>query len=89
MWMVRKDRAEKVRAIDFAAVRDEGLAHVDDIAGNETLGGLSRTEIRTYLTENIAFRVDEEMREGLKLYFEFAEKHQLIDEAKPLQFTLP
>jgi len=88
MWMVRNDSAEKVRAIDFAAARDEGLAHVDDIAGNETLGGLSRTEIRTYLTENIAFRVDEEMGEGLKLYFEFAEKHQLIDEAKPLRFTL-
>ena len=90
MWMVRSDSAEKVRAIDFAAARDEGLAHLDEIAAeNETVVGLSRTEIRTYLTENIAFQVDGEMREGLKLYFEFAEKHQLIDEAKPLQFTLP
>src|SRR5467141_3365781 len=70
MWMVRNDRAEKVRAIDFAAARDEGLAHVDDIAlENEGKLGLSRAEIKTYLTENIAFRVDEEMEKGLSLYF--------------------
>src|SRR5882762_1029927 len=42
MWMVRSDRAEKVRTIDFAAARDEGLAHFDQvIAENETLVGLS------------------------------------------------
>src|SRR3989440_2637486 len=88
MWMVRKDSAEQVRAIDFAAARDEGLAHVDDIAvENETLVGLSREEIRTYLTENIAFRVDEEMRKGLSLYFELAGEHNLIPQDKPLQFS--
>src|SRR2546421_2092360 len=83
MWMVRNDSDEKLRAIDFAAARDEGLAHVDEIAAeNETLVGLSREEIRTYLTENIAFRVDEEMQKGLTLYFELAGKHQLISDLK-------
>src|SRR2546429_2098559 len=88
MWMVRNDSDEKLRAIDFAAARDEGLAHVDEIAAeNETLVGLSREEIRTYLTENIAFRVDEEMEKGLSLYFELASKHNLIHQGKPLQFS--
>src|SRR5438128_6266109 len=65
MWMVRNSGDEKVRAIDFAAARDEGLAHVDDIAAeNETLVGLSREEIKTYLTENIAFRMDDGMMQG-------------------------
>src|SRR5207237_1706296 len=46
MWMARNDSAEKVRAIDFAAARDEGLAHLDDIAiENELRLGLSRNEI--------------------------------------------
>src|SRR6266446_6889051 len=62
MWMVRSDSAERVRAIDFAAARDEGLAHLDEIAAeNETRLGLSRDEIKTYLTENIAFGMGEEM----------------------------
>ncbi len=85
MWMVRNDGAERLRAIDFAAARDEGLAHVDEIAAeNETPVGLSREEIKTYLTENIAFRVDEEMQKGLTLYFELAGEHNLIPQDKPL-----
>ena len=87
MWMVRNDGAETVGVIDFAAARDEGLAHLDNIAAeNETPAGLSRSEIRAYLTQNIAFHVDEEMEKGLTTYFELAEKHKLIDEAKPLEF---
>src|SRR3989442_2843580 len=51
MWMARKDSAEKVRAIDFAAARDEGLAHVEDIAiENKSRLGLSRDVVKTYLT---------------------------------------
>lgn len=89
MWMARKDSADKVRAIDFAGARDEGLAHLDEIAAEtEPQLGLSPNEIKTYLTENIAFRMDEEMKKGLKLYFELALKHELIAVAKPLEFTL-
>jgi chorismate dehydratase len=88
MWMVREDGDQKIRGIDFAAARDEGLAHVDDIAAeNETLAGLSLEEIRTYLTENIAFGVDQEMKKGLSIYFELASKHNLIPQGKPLEFS--
>jgi chorismate dehydratase len=82
MWMARADTTEKVQAIDFAGARDEGLAHLDGIAAqNESLLGITRDEIKSYLTENIAFGMDQEMEKGLELYFELARKHQLIQPA--------
>ena len=87
MWMVRKDAVENARSIDFAAARDEGLTNLDQIA--ETYAeqlGLSESEIRSYLTENIVFGADEEMQKGLTLYFELARKHQLIDAASRGQY---
>ncbi|MGZ5436951.1 MAG: menaquinone biosynthetic enzyme MqnA/MqnD family protein [Pyrinomonadaceae bacterium] len=88
MWMLRKDAVEKVRSVDFAAARDEGLANLNDIERTyvEQIG-LSRNEIRDYLTEKIVFRVDEEMKKGLKRYFELARKHALIESAKELVFA--
>ena len=42
MWMARADRIDRVRQVDFAAARDEGLAHLDEIAAEtETQLGLS------------------------------------------------
>src|ERR1041385_8868209 len=32
MWMARTDSLEKIRAVNFAVARDEGLTHVEDIA---------------------------------------------------------
>jgi chorismate dehydratase len=87
MWMLRKDRAEKVRQLDFAAARDEGLDHLDDIVAAQTDPlRLSPAEIREYLRTNIVFQVDEEMRRGLNFYFDLARKHNLITELKPLEF---
>ena len=65
MWMMRKDAVERVRSVDFAAARDEGVANLNDIERTyvEQIG-LSRNEIRNYLTENIVFSVDEEMEQG-------------------------
>jgi hypothetical protein len=44
-------------------------------------------ELRNYLTENIVFKVDELMEKGLRLYFELAFKHGLIERVKPLSFV--
>jgi len=86
--MARANDAEAIRAIDFAAARDEGLAHLDDIAAEYRKRlSLSAEEIKDYLTRNIAFQMDEEMKRGLELYFELAQKHKLIDQAKPLEFV--
>ena len=87
MWMAGAQQAENVRAIDFKAARDEGLAHLDEIAaGYEDVLTLSPAEIKDYLTRNIAFQMDEEMMKGLELYFELAQKHGLIERVKPLEF---
>jgi chorismate dehydratase len=88
MWMLRKNSVEKIRSVDFAAARDEGLANMNDIERTyvEQIG-LSRNEIRDYLTENIVFGVDEEMERGLKLYFELAERHRLIESDRELVFV--
>lgn len=87
MWMAPRERIDRIRGVNFAGARDEGLAHLVEIAAQyKTQLGLPVDEIKTYLTENIAFRMDEEMGKGLELYFDLAVKHKLIDGAKPLEF---
>ncbi|HMJ26505.1 MAG TPA: menaquinone biosynthesis protein, partial [Pyrinomonadaceae bacterium] len=77
MWMAGKNSAEQVRAINFKAARDEGLANLDDIAARHRDQILTPEEIHDYLTRNIAFQMDEDMMKGLELYFELAQKHGL------------
>jgi chorismate dehydratase len=87
MWMGRRNVGEQIRSIDFAGARDEGLAKLEDIVDSyERSLGLSRSEITTYLKDNISFRVEEEMLRGLQRYFELAHKHKLIEALKPLEF---
>lgn len=88
MWMARRSSADRVRGINFAAARDEGLANLDDIAARyQDQARLSSPEIKAYLTQNIAFQLDDQMQKGLRLYFELAQKHKLIEQAKATQFV--
>src|SRR5438094_6788149 len=87
MWMARKDSGEKIRSIDFGAARDEGMASLDRVIADYPHPiEFSRAEIKRYLTENIVFHVDEEMRKGLVRYFDLAAKHTHIEERRPLEF---
>jgi len=84
MWMTRQKKCD----IDFASARDEGLVHLDEIIANyEGEIGLDSDEMRTYLSQNISYSIDESMRRGMELYFELAAKNGLIDENKPLLFV--
>ena len=84
MWMTRREKCE----IDFAAARDEGLAHADEIAANYAGDiGLSRDEMRAYLTENISYSIDNSMQRGMELYFDLAAKNGLIARNKPLDYV--
>jgi len=86
MWMARRDVAARVRAIDFAGARDEGLERVEEIvASYKDMLGLPASELREYLLENISFKLDEEMRAGLSLYYELARKHEIIPAVYPLR----
>ena len=83
MWMARAERAEIVKQIDFAAARDEGLRHLDEIAADyEPKISLSRADFLTYLSENISYSIDETMRKGLQLYFKLAHRHGLTENLK-------
>lgn len=83
MWMTKRDEIE----IDFAAARDEGLAHIDQIAANyEGELYMSGEELVEYLTDSIAYSIDDTMRRGIDLYFDLAEKNGLIPRFSPLRF---
>jgi chorismate dehydratase len=87
MWMISDRAIDKARRVDFAAARDEGVSHIEEIV--ESYRGkipMPVEELRKYLIENIVFRVDDSMRRGLELYFELAFKHGLIETVKPLRF---
>jgi chorismate dehydratase len=88
MWMANAEKVEVAKTIDFAAARDEGLNHLDEIIANyETEITLTRADFKKYLSENISYTIDDSMRKGLSLYFELAHKHGLIERLKPLRFT--
>ena len=74
MWMTTKDSCD----VDFAAAKDEGLAHIAQIVANyEQQLTLSRDELTTYLTDNISFEPDESMRTGMDLYLDLARRNGL------------
>jgi chorismate dehydratase len=87
MWMVREEALERARTVDFSGARDEGVAHIEEIVRSyQDKIPMRLDELRNYLTENIVFKVDESMEKGLRLYFELASKHRLIERVKPLKF---
>jgi chorismate dehydratase len=84
MWMTRAD----IAPVDFAAVRDEGFEHIDEIAANYVKDiALTSDELKRYLTTNISYSIDEPMQKGLELYFELAFKSGLIERNKALEFA--
>lgn len=86
MWMAQGVARERVRAIDFAAARDEGLAHAEEIAAEYASKlGKEPDELLAYLRENICFELDAEMRAGLELFYRLAHRHGIIEAARPLR----
>ena len=87
MWMVSDGATGRAKEVDFAGARDEGVDHIDEIVRSyQDKIPMPVAELRNYLTENIVFKVDESMEKGLRLYFDLASKHGLIERVKPLRF---
>jgi chorismate dehydratase len=87
MWMANKEKSAVAQKIDFAAARDEGLAHLDEIISNyESEITLPREDFKKYLSENISYTIDDSMRRGLALYYDLAHRHRLIENRKDLNF---
>jgi chorismate dehydratase len=86
MWMAHESAMKAVRRVDFAGARDEGLSRLEEIVAEyERELGLPRAELRAYLTENICFDLNEEMRAGLELFFQLAHRHKLTQGVRPLK----
>jgi chorismate dehydratase len=84
MWMTRREKI----SIDFAAARDEGLEHLDEIIANyDHQIHLGPEEMKKYLSQNISFSVDDSMRRGMELYFELAARNGFINQNKTLRFV--
>lgn len=77
---------EVVRA--FQESKREGLAHLQDICSRESLRlGMTREEVRRYLTENVDFSFDDESRRGLECFYRLAKETGLLEEVQPLRFA--
>jgi chorismate dehydratase len=84
MWMTRRDGCD----INFAAARDEGLGHVDEITANYlTEISIGRKNLLRYLSETISYSIDDSMQKGMELYFELAKKNGLLSENRPLVYV--
>ncbi|HST50476.1 MAG TPA: menaquinone biosynthesis protein [Pyrinomonadaceae bacterium] len=87
VWMASEGAARRVAGVDFAAARDEGVAHAEEIAAEcERELGRTREELVSYLRENICFELDEGMKAGLELFFRLARKHGVVEGLRPLKW---
>lgn len=92
-WAVRKAAVvDMAPEMDLARVfqqsRDHGLQHVPEIA-EEWKGrvDLKAEVIREYLTGNIDYSLDEENRQGLRLFYRYAEECNVLPATPELQFV--
>lgn len=86
MWMAREGDAERVRMIDFASARADGLQMLGEIiAAYSARLEAPAAELKTYLTENISFQTDADLLAGLDLFFSLAAKHELASESRDLK----
>jgi len=87
MWMASGTAG--VATPDCVAARDEGLAQIEEIVSEYVQKiQMPAEEIRDYLNHNIAFQIDEDLKQGMQRYYELAHKHGLIEELKPLEFVM-
>ncbi len=90
-WAVRAAAAEQ-SPLDLAAIfqqsRDNGLRHVDDLAREwAPRVRLSEAAVKTYLTGNIDYSLDDENLAGMELFFRYAVDYGLLPGLRPLEFV--
>ena len=72
---------------DFVTSRNKGLAHIEDLV-EEWTGriALPKSIIRTYLTENIHYTLDEACIEGLRTFYRYAAEYSVLPPVPELRF---
>ncbi len=72
---------------DFIHSRDHGIAHVEDLAVEwSSRLPVPAATIRTYLSQNIHYILDEQCMAGLELFFRYAAECGVLPAAPPLKF---
>ena len=88
LWVGHDDHNLGKHHADFAASLQFGLSHVDDIAvENAPRLGMTTEAVKVYLTENINYSLDEENRQGLRLFYKLAQESGIIPVERPLYFA--
>ncbi len=85
VWAIRESslkasgRTMDEIAADFTQSRDRGLANIDSLV-EEWIAKLplSAEVIRAYLTANIFYKLDEDCRNGLKVFYDLAAKYKIL-----------
>lgn len=79
-WAGRPAALSPEQVAALAKARDGGVAHSDELAA--AYCGPERAELgRTYLRDNIKYRLGDREEAGLRRYYELAEKHGVVDRA--------
>jgi chorismate dehydratase len=88
VWMGQSSASLSAVRADFAASRDYGLDHIDDIAAEYAPKlGLTPSFVRVYLTRNIDYSLDEENLQGLKLFYKLAHEVGITPADKEMRFA--
>jgi chorismate dehydratase len=87
MWMAKGNVKREFLSLDFAAARDEGVNSIDKIVEDyQQRLGVPREELRAYLTNNLTFDLDNDLKTGMHRYFELAARHGLIDRPRTPEY---
>jgi len=92
VWAVRERFAESGLGISaaLAASLELGLEGMEAVIARATSElGLGDSTVRSYLTDNLSYRLDEEALEGLTAFYERAAKLGLSRHRWPLRFLAP
>ena len=89
-WAVRAaalNGSEEELARIFQISRDHGLAHVEELAQEwAPRVGITESAVKSYLTRNIDYSLDDENLSGLELFLHYAVDYGLLPAFRPLEF---
>ncbi len=79
MWTARAGRDLAGLDAALAAARDDGVAHLNDIAQREAAPlGLTRPQCLSYLRDNLHFYLGPREQQGLELFYRYASGQGLV-----------
>ncbi len=92
-WAVRPEAIKRSRLDtqsvidDFIQSRDHGLAHIEDLVREWAPRlHISASTVRTYLSENIHYILDEDCIAGIELFFRYAAECKVLPVVPPLRW---